>query len=819
VPDRYDPQAIEAKWQQRWADDGLYRTPDEDPRPKFYFLTMYPYPSGDLHTGHWYAFAVPDAKARYLRMRGYNVLFPIGFDAFGLPAENAAILHHIHPYQWTMANIDRMRQQFAQMGAMFDWSREIVTCRPEYYRWNQWFFLQFYKRGLAYRQKAPVDWCPTCNTTLAREQVWGEDRLCERCGTPVIKRDLTQWFLRITAYADELLDFGALDWPDRVISMQRNWIGRSDGAELSFALAGTHTASDRITVFTTRPDTIFGVTFLVLAPEHPLVNEITTSDNRATVDAYVEQARRQTEIERLAADGTKTGVPTGAYCLHPFSGEQIPIFIADYVLLSYGTGAVMGVPAHDQRDFLFAKHQGLPMRQVISATAGSSPEPLDEAMTTAGIMVNSGQFDGLTSEDGKQAVAAFAEQSGFGRHAVTYRLRDWLISRQRYWGTPIPIIYCDRCGTVPVAEEQLPVLLPEDAEFLPTGESPLRHHSGFRNTTCPKCGGLAERETDTMDTFVDSSWYQYRYLSPHDDTAPIDRPLVEHWTPVDQYTGGIEHATMHLLYTRFFTKAMRDIGVLPFAEPMTKLFNQGIILGPDSQKMSKSRGNVVNPDDYVTTVGADAVRVYLMFIGPWEQGGPWNLTGIEGASRWLGRVWTLITEPPTATPEPDLDLARTVRRCVQQTIRRTTDDLDAFRFNTMVAALMELTSLLARAKASGRLAADALRAGQETLILLLAPSAPHLAEELWSRLGHETSVHLQSWPEFDPEAAREDEVTVVVQVDGKLRDRLTVPPGLPEAEAIRLALESPRVASVMGARQVARAIYRPDRLLNLVLAG
>lgn len=817
MPEQYNPQTTELKWQQRWEEEDLYRTRDDDPRPKFYFLTMYPYPSGDLHTGHWYAFAVPDAKARYLRMRGYNVLFPIGFDAFGLPAENAAIRNGIHPFRWTMANIDSMRRQFRQMGAMFDWSREIVTCVPEYYRWNQWLFLQFFKRGLAYRQQAPVDWCPTCNTTLAREQVWGEERLCERCGTPVTKRDLAQWFLKITNYADELLDFSALEWPERVTTMQRNWIGRSSGAELAFGLDVPGAGASRIEVFTTRPDTVYGVTFMVLAPEHPLVERITTPEFRTDVEAYVERARRQTEIDRLSTDTEKTGIFTGAYCRNPFNGDEVPVFIADYVLVSYGTGAVMGVPAHDQRDFLFAQRHGLPIKRVIAAAKDEVNDDLTEAYVGQGVMVSSGRFNGLSSDDGKAAVAAYAQEQGFGQPAVTYRLRDWLISRQRYWGTPIPIVYCERCGIVPVPESDLPVLLPEDAEFLPTGESPLKYHEGFRRTTCPNCGAEAERETDTMDTFIDSSWYQYRYLSPHHDAGPLNEELAAEWTPVHQYTGGIEHATMHLLYTRFFTKAMRDIGVVDISEPMTRLFNQGIILGPDSQKMSKSRGNVVNPDDYVQTVGADAVRIYLMFIGPWEQGGPWSLEGIEGASRWLGRVWMLVTEPQAEALEDDAALVRSVRRSVHQTIRRVSDDLEGFRFNTMVAALMELTTTLARAKASRHLPAAVLHEAIEVLLLLSAPSAPHLTEELWSRLGHDSSVHLEHWPEYNAELAREDEVTLVVQVDGKLRDRLLVTPGLPEEDAVRLAMESPRIMSALGGRPVERAIYRTDRLLNLVL--
>ncbi len=668
MSERYDPKAIEAKWQARWEADGLYRTTRDPSRPKFYFLTMYPYPSGDLHIGHWYAMTPSDAKARFLRMRGYNVLFPIGFDAFGLPAENAAIQHGIHPYKWTMANIERMRKQLRSMGAMFDWSREVVTCHPEYYKWNQWFFLKFYEAGLAYRALAAVDWCPHCNTTLAREQVVGADRRCERCDTPVIKKDLEQWFLRITKYAEELLDFSKMEWPERVQTLQRNWIGRSEGTEIVY----TSEQGDPITVFTTRPDTLFGATFLVLAPEHPLVEKLTTPEHRAEVAAYVHRARRQSEIERLAEDREKTGVFIGAYARHPLTNARIPIFIGDYVLLTYGTGAIHAVPAHDSRDFLFAKKYRLPA-PVVVAPPDWDGKPLEEAYIGEGVLVNSGPFDGLPSEEARRRITEALERAGRGRRAVTYRLRDWLISRQRYWGTPIPIVYCPGCGTVPVPYQDLPVLLPEDAEFAPTGESPLLRDERFRNTTCPRCGGPAQRETDTMDTFVDSSWYQYRYLSPHDPDRPFDPEEARYWLPVDQYTGGIEHAVMHLLYTRFFTKAMRDLGLVDFDEPMIRLFNQGIILGPDGNRMSKSRGNVVNPDDYVGTMGADTVRAYLMFIGPWDGGGPWNPQGIEGVHRFLHRVWHLVLDPaPAGRPSPGPEAALEVRRTIHRTLKRVT---------------------------------------------------------------------------------------------------------------------------------------------------
>ena len=770
---RYDPRALEAKWQARWERDGLYRTPDRSDRPKFYFLTMYPYPSGDLHIGHWYAMAPSDAAARYRRMRGYNVLFPIGFDAFGLPAENAAIKHGIHPKTWTLGNIERMRRQLRSMGAMFDWSREIVTCEPEYYRWNQWFFLKFYEAGLAYRALAPVDWCPNCNTTLAREQVVGADRRCERCDTPVVKKDLEQWFFRITKYADELLDFSGIDWPERIITMQRNWIGRSEGAEVTFTAHAPDGSRHPLVVFTTRPDTLWGATFMVLAPEHPLVPVLTAPDRRAEVEAYTYQARRQSEIDRMSTEREKTGVFLGSYATNPVNDQRIPIWIADYVLMGYGTGAIMGVPAHDQRDFEFARKYGLPVPVVIQPPGEPLVEPLAAAYEGPGRMVNSGPFDGTPVPEGIPKVIAWLEETGRGRRAVNYRLRDWLISRQRYWGTPIPIVYCERCGTVPVPYEDLPVLLPEDVDFMPTGESPLKYHEGFRRTHCPRCHGPAERETDTMDTFVDSSWYQYRYLSPHEDRAPFDPEQVAYWCPVDQYTGGAEHAVMHLLYTRFFTKALADLGLLPFREPMLRLFNQGVILGEDGEKMSKSRGNVVDPDEQVARYGADVVRAYLMFMRPWEEGGPWSSRDIEGVARFLRRVWDLVTGPTQRVegPWPE-DEVLELRRRTHRTIRKVTEDFERFGFNTALAALMELTNHLYRVR-ERLVGSPAWEEALRSLILMLAPVAPHLAEELWERIGGPYSVHTQAWPTYDPELARTPEVTLVVQVDGRVRDRLT----------------------------------------------
>jgi leucyl-tRNA synthetase len=814
--ERYDAQAIERTWQARWEGDRLYHAADGDPRPKWYFLTMYPYPSGDLHIGHWYAMAPSDAAARYRRMQGYNVMFPIGFDAFGLPAENAAIQHGIHPSTWTMENIERMRRQLRSMGAMWDWEREIVTCDPGYYRWNQWFFLKMYERGLAYRALAPVDWCPRDNTTLAREQVVGENRVCERCGTPVIKRNLEQWFLKITTYAEELLDFSGLDWPERVRVAQRNWIGRSEGVEFSLPVADHPGKS--FAVFTTRPDTAYGMTFAVLAPEHPLVDHLTTPGRRAEVEVYKFKAARASDIERLSTEKERDGVPIGAYAVNPVNGEAVPIFIADYVLLTYGTGAIQGVPAHDQRDFEFARKYGLPIRVVIAPPGWQGGE-LEEAYLDEGTMVNSGSVDGLPSAEAWRRIAEEMETRGIGRRKVNYRLHDWLISRQRYWGTPIPIIYCETCGTVPVPDEDLPVTLPMDAQFMPTGESPLKSHEGFRKTRCPQCGGEeAERETDTMDTFIDSSWYQYRYLSPHDAARPFDHKAGLHWLPVDQYTGGIEHAVMHLLYTRFWTKVMRDLGLVDFDEPMVRLVNQGIILGEDSEKMSKSRGNVVNPDDFVTALGTDTVRTYLMFIGPWEGGGPWNSRGIEGAHRFLQRVWALVVEPQ---PEGDGGVAapeiRELRHRIHATIKRVTDDLEQFRFNTAISALMELTTALGRTRSTPVGQTDAWGEGVRALLLMLAPIAPHIAEDLWARWGEAYSIHQQRWPAYDPALARAEMITLVLQVDGKVRDRVQVPADITEEDARRLALENAKVRRFVDGKQVADVIVVPGRLVNVVV--
>jgi len=800
----YDPITLEQRWQERWAESGLYNTDEHPEKTKHYALTMLPYPSGDLHVGHWYAMTPSDTRARFMRMRGYKVFFPIGFDAFGLPAENAAINRGIHPYKWTMSNIENMRGQLRKMGTMFDFGSEVVTCDPEYYRWNQWFFLRFFEKGLAYRTEAPVDWCPKDNTTLAREQVVGPDRRCERCGTPVVKKNLAQWLFRITDYADELLDFSKIEWPERVRTLQTNWIGRSEGAEIFFKVEGY----GPITVFTTRPDTLFGATFFVLSPEHPAVEQITTQERSDEVRAYVEKASRMTEIDRTDVTREKTGVFTGAYAVNPANGEKIPVFIADYVLMGYGTGAIMAVPGQDQRDWDFAAKYDLPIVRTVEP-----PEDFDgQAYVGEGPAINSGFLDGLGVEDAKRRMIGWLEEHGNSTAAVTYRLRDWLISRQRYWGTPIPIIYCSSCGAVPVPEEDLPVLLPEDAEFMPTGESPLKRDPDFYNTECPRCGGPATRETDTMDTFMDSSWYQYRYLSPHYDEGPFDPERGEKWLPVDQYTGGIEHAVLHLLYTRFFTKVMRDLGLVDFDEPMLRLFNQGIILGEDAEKMSKSRGNVVNPQEFVDRYGTDALRDFLMFIGPWDQGGPWDGRGIEGVSRFLRRALSLTGDGDPSGGESDpTELARRTNR----TVKKVTEDLEAFRFNTAIAALMEHTNYLLAIK--GEVGEEEWNDALRAFVLVLAPFAPHHAEEMWGDLGEPYSVHEQSWPAWDESLIRAEEITLVVQVNGKLRDRIEVPADITEEAAKELALSSERIRPHVEGRELKKSVYVPGRLVNLVV--
>ncbi len=908
MSDEYDPAAIEAKWQARWEAEGLYRSRVDWSRPKHYALTMLPYPSGDLHIGHWFAMAPSDARARWMRMRGFNVLFPMGFDAFGLPAENAAITRNIHPKKWTEANIERMRRQLRSMGAMFDWEREIVSCDPAYYKWTEWFFKQFYEHDLAYRGEAIVNWSETLQTVLANEQVIdGKD---ERTGQPVIQKTMAQWFFRITRYADELLKFDGIDWPESIRAAQTNWIGRSEGAKVRFA-----TGHGDIEVYTTRPDTLFGATFMVLAPEHPLVEKLTAPEQAQAVEAYVEAASRASELERTQDVGEKTGVFTGSYATNPVNGARIPVWIADYVLMSYGTGAIMAVPAHDQRDFEFARKFGLEVVPVIVPEgANLTGDTMTEAYEGPGLMTNSGPFDGTPSSEAKgranpaiARVIDWLEERGIGEQAINYRLRDWLISRQRYWGAPIPMLRTADGRYEPERDENLPVLLPEDVEFKPTGQSPLTYHREFRYTV-DAAGNPVERETDTMDTFMCSSWYPLRYLSPHYDEGPFDPEEAAYWYPVDVYTGGAEHAVMHLLYVRFFHKALRDIGVFDetreimrahgrdpgelLDEPMLMLRNQGQVLGEERpgdvvaitgrkegnrwiaervdvlqggegpadaafsgelmrrtenvlqvatgdglqtvevpasavveipsipgvndvnqlrhhlevERMSKTRGNVVSPDELVARYGADTVRAFLMFNFDWEKGGPWSSQKIAGVTRWLSDVWDLVLAGAPGGDAGDRDL----QRAVHQSIKRVTDSFETFSFNTAVAALMSLRNEL-RAAARQGVSGGVWREAVSILLRLMAPITPHIAEELWHRCEFEGSVHLASWPEFDPELARADTVTMVVMVGGKVRARLEVDAEISQAEAERMALETDAVRKALAGGEPKRTIYIQPR--------
>ncbi|SMB92867.1 leucyl-tRNA synthetase [Thermanaeromonas toyohensis ToBE] len=824
---RYNFKEIEPKWQRRWEANELYKVREDDPRPKFYCLEMFPYPSGNLHMGHVRNYTIGDVVARFKRMRGFNVLHPMGWDAFGLPAENAAIKHGIHPAEWTWKNIANMRRQLKSMGISYDWDREIATCHPSYYRWTQWLFLQMYKHGLAYRKKAAVNWCPSCATVLANEQVVGG--ACERCGTPVTRRDLEQWFFRITKYADRLLeDLKKLPgWPEKVKVMQENWIGKSFGAEVVFRLEGSE---EEIPVFTTRPDTLFGVTYMVLAPEHPLVEKLTRgTPYEEEVHRFVEAARHLSTLDRTATEKEKEGMFIGAYAVNPVNGEKIPVWIANYVLMEYGTGAVMGVPAHDQRDFEFARKYGLPIKVVIQPPDQElNPSTMEQAYVDPGIMVDSGPFTGLPSEEGKDKVIAYLEERGLGRRKVNYKLRDWLISRQRYWGAPIPIIYCDRCGIVPVPEEDLPVILPEGVEFKPTGESPLKECPEFVNTTCPACGSPARRETDTMDTFVCSSWYFLRYTSPHSQEVPFEREKVDYWMNVDQYIGGVEHAILHLMYARFFTKALYDFGLVGVEEPFKNLLTQGMVL-KDGGKMSKSKGNVVSPEEIIDRYGADTARLFILFAAPPERDLEWSDQGVEGCYRFLNRVWRLVYNYSSRVRGIEENKGirllkkadKELYRLLHATIKKVTEDIEErFNFNTAISAIMELVNGLydyqeqvVPEEQNLLLVKEAL----SKLIVLLAPFAPHIAEELWQGIGKEKSVHLESWPEYDPEALVADEVTVVVQINGKVRDRIQVPAGLKEEELREVVLSREKVANWLKGQQLLKVIVVPDKLVNLVV--
>jgi leucyl-tRNA synthetase len=815
----YSPAHIEKKWQKIWQETGAFKTSDEDDKPYFYCLEQFPYPSGRLHMGHVRVYSIGDVVARFKRMQGYNVLHPMGWDAFGMPAENAAIKNGVHPAVWTYDNIDFMRKQVKELGSSYDWEREVTTCSLDYYKWTQWLFLLFYERGLAYRKRGAVNWCPDCQTVLANEQV--EDGACWRCGTEVVKRDLEQWFLRITDYADRLLkDLDKLTgWPEKVITMQRNWIGKSEGAEVQFAIEGS---DDSITVFTTRPDTLYGVTYLVLAPEHQLVKQLVEgTEEEAEVTRFVEEIRKTSDIERTAADAEKVGMFIGRYAIHPLTGEKLPIWIANYVLPDYGTGAVMGVPAHDERDFSFASKYGLEIRVVIEPQGEGLNKPLETPYTGEGVLVHSDKFNGLSNQEALTKIVAHLEERGVGKAAVSFRIRDWLVSRQRYWGAPIPIIYCDRCGTVPVPKEQLPVILPKEVSFAAGNLSPLKTNEEFLHTTCPTCQGPATRETDTMDTFIDSSWYYLRYISPKDDTKPFDSQAVNRWLPVDKYIGGIEHAVLHLLYSRFFTKVLYDAGLVSFDEPFESLLTQGMVT-KDGAKMSKSKGNVVSPEEIIAKYGADTARTFILFAAPPDRDLDWSDQGVEGAHRFLGRVWRMVEQhremftvrqPASATSPAEKKLLQVTHA----TIKKVTEDIGTrYQFNTAISAIMELVNAIYSYPEDADVGTklDAI----ETVILLLAPVAPHITEELWHKIGHETSVHQQKWPEYDPAALVQEEIEYVIQINGKLRDKVVVPRGLKREELEELVLNREKVKEQLEGKTIRKWIVVPDKLVNLVVS-
>ena len=826
--DRYPFREIEATWQKVWEDTKAFKVAADPARPKFYCLEMFPYPSGRIHMGHVRNYAIGDVVARYKTVRGFNVLHPMGWDAFGLPAENSAIEHGVHPAVWTYENIEYMRAQLKKMGCSYDWDRELATCDPEYYKWEQQIFVRMFERGLAYRKRSTVNWCPSCQTVLANEQV--EAGRCWRCEAEVVPKDVEGWFFKITEYAEELLAWcdRLPGWPERVLTMQRNWIGKSEGAEFVLPVVGRPGVAIR--VFTTRPDTSFGMTYAVLAPEHPLVDRLITDEQeRAAVQAFSAEVARQSEIERLAADRPKRGLRLRARALNPFTGGEIPLFLADYVLMGYGTGAIMAVPGEDQRDWDFAEEHSLP----IIPTVERPPGWVGEAYTGDGIKINSGFLNGLTIAEAKKKAIEWLAAKGIGESRVRYRLRDWGISRQRYWGAPIPIVYCDRCGMVPEREERLPVILPRDVQLRGKGGSPLADVASFVNTTCPRCGGKARRETDTMDTFVESSWYFLRYCCPTYSRGMLDPEAVGYWMPVDQYIGGIEHAVLHLLYSRFYTKVLRDLGLAKLDEPFVNLLTQGMVI-KDGAKMSKSKGNVVDPDDLIRAFGADTVRLFSLFAAPPEKDLDWNDRGVEGASRFLNRVWRLVTalleELKGVNARPAIGEfsaeGRSFRRTVHETIKRVTDDVeDEFHFNTAISAIMELVNALyafepaSQDTMSREERGALLREAVETLILLLGPFAPHLAEELWARLGHTQRVFRQPWPQPDPRALAREEVLIVVQVDGKVRSRLTVEAGAGEERIRDQALADRRVQDWLERRKVERVVVVPGRLVNIVTAA
>ncbi len=824
---KYPFSDIEKKWQQRWEDEQTFRAVEDERFPKDkrrYVLDMFPYPSGaGLHVGHPEGYTATDIYCRYLRMNGYNVLHPMGFDAFGLPAENYAIQTGTHPAVTTYTNINRFRQQIKSLGFSYDWSREVTTCDSEYYKWTQWIFLQLFKKGLAYEAEMPINWCPSCKTGLANEEV--KDGHCDRCGTKVVRKRIRQWVLKITAYAERLLaDLDNLDWPEPIKLMQRNWIGRSEGASVRFAIApreGSESAAadsasssaegDQLEIYTTRPDTLFGATYMVLAPEHPFVERITTEARRAAVQGYIDEAAAKSDLERTDLAKEKTGVFTGAYAINPVNGARIPIWISDYVLISYGTGAIMAVPAHDSRDWDFAKKFGLPIVQVVAAPGETGPfdrEP--ETCTDAdGFAVNSGQFDGLSTKEAIARITAWLEERGIGTKSINYKLRDWLFSRQRYWGEPIPVVHCETCGIVPLSEADLPLTLPEVKSYAPTGtgESPLAAIPEWVNTTCPRCGGPAKRETNTMPQWAGSCWYYLRYLDPHNGGAFADQEKIDYWMPVNLYVGGAEHAVLHLLYSRFWHKVLYDLGLVNTDEPFMRLVNQGMILGEDNQKMSKSRGNVINPDDIVESFGADAMRVYEMFMGPLEVSKPWSTAGLVGVSRFLERLWA-ISERPIVDEPMNADL----EKLLHKTIKKVANDTSALNFNTAISQMMIYSNELAKLERIPR-------AAWEPLVLLIAPYAPHLGEELWARLGHSESISKATYPVFREELTIDEEREIVVQVNGKVRSKFSAPAGTPTDALIQMAHNAEKIADWLAGKEIVKAIAVKNKLVNFVIKG
>lgn len=809
--------SIDKKWQKKWEETKIYDFDINNPGEKLYVLEMFSYPSGsNLHAGHWFNYGPVDSWARMKRMQGYNVFQPMGFDAFGLPAENYAIKTGIHPKDSTLKNIATMEAQLKAMGAMFNWENEVVTCVPEYYKWTQWVFLKLYEKGLAYRKKAPVNWCPSCNTVLANEQVVEE--ACERCGTTVTKKDLTQWFLKITDYADELLEMlDDLDWPEKTKAMQKHWIGKSTGSEVTFKLADKDLSFN---VFTTRVDTLYGVSYVVLAPENPLVDEITTEEYKEQVEAYKEAAKKQSDIERQSITREKTGVFTGSYAINPINGKQVPIWVADYVLATYGTGAVMAVPAHDERDYAFADKFNLPIQKVIE---GGS----EELFTEDGILVNSDEFNGLSSAEAREAIVAKLEKTDLGRKKVNYRLRDWLVSRQRYWGAPIPIVHCEKCGTVSVPEEQLPVELPYDVEFTPDGKSPLAKCDSFMHTTCPKCGGEALRDPDTLDTFVCSSWYYLRYADNKNSEKAFDPEIINKILPVDKYVGGPEHACMHLLYARFITKALRDMGYLNFDEPFLSLTHQGLILGPDGQKMSKSKGNTISPDDYITQYGSDVFRLYLMFGFAYEEGGAWSDDGIKSMARFVDRAERLLDNAIEAIKaggsKTAIDKAeKELNYWRHNAIKGVTEDADKLQFNTAIARMMEFTNALSKYLAVDDKNTSFLKESIEDYIKLIAPFAPHFSEEMWNSLNPSEdskaySIFNKNWPVFDPSALVKDEIEIAIQVNGKIKNKIMIAADLSEEEIKTASLEDPSIKAVTEGKTIVKVIVIKGRLVNIVI--